>query len=77
MHGFTCGFGDLLLVPKSEKSRRNKLKETDDLGNKINARFVGVDEEGGNLSIHVQITCSNKHFFDAEELEPLVITEQE
>ncbi|XP_024394449.1 DNA-directed RNA polymerase I subunit 1 [Physcomitrium patens] len=46
MHGFTCGFGDLLLVPKSEKSRRNKLKETDDLGNKINARFVGVDEEG-------------------------------
>lgn len=55
MHGFTCGFGDLLLIPKAEKSRRHKLKETGDLGNKINARFVGVNEDGGNLLIHVFI----------------------
>lgn len=55
MHGFTCGFGDLLLIPKAEKSRRHKLKETGDLGNKINARFVGVNEDGGNLLIHVLI----------------------
>lgn len=55
MHGFTCGFGDLLLIPKAEKSRRHKLKETDNLGNKINARFVGFDEDGGKLFIHVLI----------------------
>ena len=55
MHGFTCGFGDLLLVPKAEKSRRHKLRGTDNLGNKINARFVGVDEEGGKYFIYVQL----------------------
>lgn len=50
MHGFTCGFGDLLLIPKAEKSRRHKLKETDNLGNKINARFAGVDEDAGKFA---------------------------
>jgi len=44
MHGFTCGFGDLLLVPKAEKMRRQKLKQTDDLGDTVNARYVGEDE---------------------------------
>ncbi|KAG0620281.1 hypothetical protein M758_4G204000 [Ceratodon purpureus] len=46
MHGFTCGLGDLLLIPKAEKARRQKLTETDNLGDKMNARFAGVDEEG-------------------------------
>jgi len=55
MHGFTCGFGDLLLIPKAERSRRHKLRETDNLGNKINARFVGVNEDGGGLLIHALI----------------------
>ncbi|KAG0590909.1 hypothetical protein KC19_1G134700 [Ceratodon purpureus] len=46
MHGFTCGFGDLRLIPKAEKARRQKLTETDNLGDKMNARFACVDEEG-------------------------------
>lgn len=49
MYGFICGFGDFLLIFKVEKLRCYKLKEIDNLGNKINARFVGVDEDVGKF----------------------------
>jgi hypothetical protein len=49
MHGFTCGIGDLLLVPKAEKQRRHKLHKTEKLGDGINAQYVGIDEDAGTI----------------------------
>jgi hypothetical protein len=57
MHGFTCGFGDLLLVPKAEKMRRQKLKQTDDLGDTVNARYVGEDENAGEVALYTLIVA--------------------
>lgn len=57
MHGFTCGFGDLLLVPKAEKMRRQKLKQTDDLGDAVNARYVGEDENAGEVNLYTLIVA--------------------
>ncbi|KAL2622234.1 hypothetical protein R1flu_002439 [Riccia fluitans] len=45
MHGFTCGIGDLLLVPRAEKDRRHKLRKADKLGDSVHAKFVGFKEE--------------------------------
>lgn len=47
MHGFTCGIGDLMLIPKAEKQRRHKLQKTETIGNGISAKFVGLEENGG------------------------------
>jgi hypothetical protein len=59
MHGFTCGFGDLLLIPKAEKMRRQKLKQTDDLGDtvNVNARYVGEDENAGEVALYTLIVA--------------------
>lgn len=51
MHGFTCGIGDLLLVPRGEKDRRHKLRKADKLGDTVHARFAGAkDDETGHDS---------------------------
>lgn len=54
MHGFTCGIGDLLLVPRGERDRRHKLRKADKLGEIVHARFSGVKDNaiGLNLALH-------------------------
>lgn len=51
MHGFTCGIGDLLLVPKAEKQRRHKLHKTEKLGDGINAQYVGINENAVDVDM--------------------------
>jgi hypothetical protein len=61
MHGFTCGIGDLLLVPKAEKQRRHKLHKTEKLGDGINAQYVGINENAGTKVIDKK---NRKSMFD-------------
>ncbi|CAM6104025.1 unnamed protein product [Calypogeia fissa] len=51
MHGFTCGIGDLLLVPKGEKDRRHKLRKADKLGDTVHARFAGAKDDETDLDM--------------------------
>lgn len=61
-HGFTCGFGDLLVVPTAEEARRQKLRLTDNLGDKVHANFVGINETGGDILIHgICCNCAERH----------------
>lgn len=57
MHGFTCGIGDLLLVPKAEKERRHKLRKADKLGDSVHAKFIGDPETQAGCAIFLQ--CLN------------------
>ena len=41
MHGFTCGFDDLLLVPEAETQRRVMLETAETAALHASARFVG------------------------------------
>ncbi len=43
MHGFTCGFDDLLLVPEAEEQRRTMLETAETAALHASARFVGED----------------------------------
>lgn len=43
MHGFTCGFDDLLLVPAAEQQRRAMLEAAETAALASSARFVGQD----------------------------------
>ncbi|KAL3691839.1 hypothetical protein R1sor_005490 [Riccia sorocarpa] len=51
MHGFTCGIGDLLLVPKAEKDRRHKLRKADKLGDGVHAKFLGLKETEADIDV--------------------------
>ncbi|BBN13954.1 DNA-directed RNA polymerase I subunit RPA1 [Marchantia polymorpha subsp. ruderalis] len=51
MHGFTCGIGDLLLVPKAEKERRHKLRKADKLGDSVHAKFIGDPETQADIDV--------------------------
>ena len=54
MHGFTCGFDDLLLVPEAEQQRRVMLETAETAALHASARFVGEEVrqllEGGQDS---------------------------
>ena len=54
MHGFTCGFDDLLLVPEAEQQRRVMLETAETAALHASARFVGEEVpqllEGGKDS---------------------------
>ncbi len=43
IHGFTCGFDDLLLVPAAEQQRRAMLEAAETAAVASSARFVGQD----------------------------------
>ncbi|KAJ7566178.1 hypothetical protein O6H91_02G091400 [Diphasiastrum complanatum] len=43
MHGFTCGVADLLLKPDMEQERKEKLLRTEEVGDSVHARYVGID----------------------------------
>lgn len=43
MHGFTCGFDDLLLVPEAEEQRRVMLETAETAALHASARFVGEE----------------------------------
>lgn len=43
MHGFTCGFDDLLLVPAAEQQRSTMLEAAETAALASSARFVGQD----------------------------------
>ena len=43
MHGFTCGFDDLLLVPAAEQQRSIMLEAAETAALASSARFVGQD----------------------------------
>lgn len=54
---FTCGFGDLLVVPTAEEARCQNLRLIDNLGDKVHANFVSVNETGGDILIHGICCC--------------------
>ena len=43
MHGFTCGFDDLLLLPEAEEQRAAMLETAETAALHASARFVGED----------------------------------
>ena len=43
VHGFTCGYDDLLLVPEAEAQRRSMLETAETAALHSSARFVGEE----------------------------------
>lgn len=45
MRAFTCGIDDLTLTPQGESSRLEKLEESQGIGLRVAAGYVGIDDE--------------------------------